>query len=328
LLADGERALQDADFATARNRFETALAIDPANGAARQKLQKTATQETVQALIASGERHEKNRRWGFALADFQQALKIDPGAEQAQKNLLRVKKLLRDEAFQNLMSDGMTAFYSKDYPLARQKLKEAQSIKPDSSEAREALLQVDEAIQLQHITRLLQDARSAEETENWREALISYAAVLNIDPAIQAAMVGKQRATQKIRTTERINFFLDHPEELHSDEQLARAATLLETVRQSNSTGPRLELKLQQLERLVTAARTPVRLIIASDNQTEVAVYRVGKLGRFGMRELNLRPGTYTIVGSRQGYKDVRREITLSADKKVQRITIECEETI
>ena len=67
-----------------------------------------------------------------------------------------------------------------------------------------------------------------------------------------------------------------------------------------------------------------MRLILESDNQTDVAVYRVGKFGRFTERELVLRPGTYTVVGSREGYQDVRKKFKVRPGQQPQRIIVIC----
>jgi hypothetical protein len=75
----------------------------------------------------------------------------------------------------------------------------------------------------------------------------------------------------------------------------------------------------------VDAAQTPVKIILESDNFTEVAVYKVGKLGRFTVRELNLRPGTYTLVGARDGYQDVRKKIIVKPGQRPMRIAVKCE---
>lgn len=53
----------------------------------------------------------------------------------------------------------------------------------------------------------------------------------------------------------------------------------------------------------------PVQL--ASDNLTDVQIYRVGRLGSFESRQIELLPGKYTAVGTRAGYRDVRREFTI-----------------
>ena len=71
-------------------------------------------------------------------------------------------------------------------------------------------------------------------------------------------------------------------------------------------------------------AQTPVIITIESDNLTQVAVYKVGKLGRFSQRELKLRPGTYTVVGARDGYQDVRQKIIVKAGRQPLRVTVKC----
>jgi hypothetical protein len=53
-------------------------------------------------------------------------------------------------------------------------------------------------------------------------------------------------------------------------------------------------------------------------------VYRIGKLGRFAERELSLRPGTYILVGSRDGYRDERLELLVKPDPKPIRVTLIC----
>jgi len=58
-----------------------------------------------------------------------------------------------------------------------------------------------------------------------------------------------------------------------------------------------------------------------------VVIYQVGRLGRFSVRTLELRPGTYTVVGSREGFRDVRKVFTLQPGSKVE-ILVRCEERI
>ena len=67
-----------------------------------------------------------------------------------------------------------------------------------------------------------------------------------------------------------------------------------------------------------------MKITIESDNLTHVAVYRVGKLGRFSVRELKLRPGTYTVVGNRDGYQDVRQKIVVKPGRQALHITVKC----
>ncbi len=67
---------------------------------------------------------------------------------------------------------------------------------------------------------------------------------------------------------------------------------------------------------------------IISNNLTQVAVYRVGQFGAFSQKELQLRPGTYTAVGSRAGYRDVRKEFDVEPGKGPVSVLVQCEEPI
>ena len=78
-----------------------------------------------------------------------------------------------------------------------------------------------------------------------------------------------------------------------------------------DAAGPRLRAQVAALEKALAEARTPVAVVIESDGHTEVALSRVGRLGTLTRRTLELRPGEYTVVGSRRGYRDVRRRFTV-----------------
>ena len=49
-------------------------------------------------------------------------------------------------------------------------------------------------------------------------------------------------------------------------------------------------------------------------------------VGTFDSREVKLRPGRYTAVGTRNGYRDVRREFMVHTDRATQPVVLRCEE--
>jgi tetratricopeptide (TPR) repeat protein len=218
----------------------------------------------------------------------------------------------------------MAAFQNHDYRIARSKLSRARALKPNSPEVRDALLQVDQAERLARIAAMQKQALAAEQREDWQRALKSYQAVLDIDRNVQFASRGKNRAAEQIRIAKRIDFYLAKPDILGSDNHLKNAILLISDAGEIDPRGPQLAARIEKLEELVTIAKTPVKITITSDNLTDVAVYRVGKLGRFHVHELELRPGTYTVVGSRDGYQDVRQKVVVEPDRLPIRITIEC----
>ena len=325
LLTEGQMAIDQGNSELAQQKFSMALMIDPGNRLARHSLQRAENLDAVLKLLESGNRHEKAGKIAFAHADYQEALRLDPESKEARQAVARVKSQIRDAEFQLLMSEGLTALHRNDHQLARAKLLKAKSFRPESQEVKDALAQVDQAIRLARIETYRQKATAAERAENWPAALDAYSQVLKMDTNVQFATQGKKRAQGRIRIDKRINFFLQQPAALESDLQLENAIALIEEIEQIEPKGPQLRERLERLVRIVRAAQIPIKIIIESDTFTNVAVYKLGKLGRFESRELSLRPGTYTIVGTRDGYQDVRRKIIIKPGQSPLRVTIRCE---
>jgi hypothetical protein len=89
-----------------------------------------------------------------------------------------------------------------------------------------------------------------------------------------------------------------------------------------------LSRQIATVDSLITSAETPQRVALTSDNLTDVTLYRVGRLGTFERKEVELLPGRYTVVGMRAGFRDVRREFTLLPGGEAPTLAIRCEEPI
>jgi hypothetical protein len=324
LLHDGHEALQAGDGTLAQEKFSVALMIDPASQVARRGLQRAKTIETVTQLIATGKAHELNNKLSLAHADYQQAHTLDPDSKEARASLNQVKAKIKEQQFQQLLSAGLSAYHNNDLRLARTKLLKAKALKPDSREVQDALMQVDAAMRLAQIEQLKKKAAASEQTEDWPLALNNYLQILKIDPNVQFAVQGKKRTLQRIQITKRIHFFLDTPGVLENDKQLENALRLIQEMSKVEPKGPKLSVQINRLEQLVVDAQTPIKVTIESDSLTDVAVYKVGKLGRFSIRHLDLKPGTYIVVGARDGYKDIRQKVVVKAGQQPLRITIKC----
>jgi hypothetical protein len=126
----------------------------------------------------------------------------------------------------------------------------------------------------------------------------------------------------------RLDDYLANPSRLGAPRVRDEAQQFLASLERETAGGPRLAQSKQRLASVLARAAATVTVVLASDNATEVTVHRVGPLGRFQSRELALSPGTYTVVGSRPGYKDVRVEVTVDPDSPPPRVFIACEERV
>lgn len=258
-----------------------------------------------------------------ASSDEQESLRRDPQPQPAKDGAQRSTPRM-DEEFRRVMSEGFAALTAGDHLRAQTRFLEAKALRPEAPGVAEALSQAESRLRTARIDAARQRAMAAEQREDWSGALAAYEEALSLEPALQFAQQGKERTAALVDLERRIAAFLSRPGLLDSDSQLEKAERLLQEVPAAAPLGARLNAEADKLGGLVQTAKTPVRVMITSDALTEVSVYRVGRLGRFVERELTLRPGRYTVVGSRDGYRDERRELVVTPGPDPIRVTILC----
>ena len=233
-----------------------------------------------------------------------------------------------DVEFRRAMSAGLTALEASDFPSAKQAFQRALELSPGSSEVADGLGRAEEGLRLAAIAAHRSRAEEFERQEDWSAALREYDAVFGLDPTIRFAREGKARAEVRSQLAEGLEDHIAHPDRLSNDEVLESAERLLSDARSVEPPGPVLRRQIDSMTKLLAVATTPIRVELVSDNLTEVTVYRVGLLGRFTQQVLDLRPGTYTVVGSRAGYRDVRHRLTVSPSQSSKPVEVRCLEEI
>ena len=108
----------------------------------------------------------------------------------------------------------------------------------------------------------------------------------------------------------------------------AEAARLLAQARAVADAGPLLRSQAAKVESQLPLYEKPVRVSLESDGLTSIAIQRVGTLGSFARQEVELKPGRYVVVGTRAGYRDVRREIMVAPGQALQPVQVRCVEPI
>jgi eukaryotic-like serine/threonine-protein kinase len=103
---------------------------------------------------------------------------------------------------------------------------------------------------------------------------------------------------------------------------------MLQDAEEQPDPGPLLSSQIARLSALVPGLDKPVRLSLVSDNLTQVAITSVGTFGSFDRRDIELKPGHYTVIGTRDGYREVRRDITVSPGADNQTVNISCYDPI
>ncbi len=312
LVQQGEGALRQGDSKGAASAFAQALAIRPGDAAAQRGARRAASLDAVYALLASARVLEQQGRISEAAATYRKALSLDPLDSQAQAGAARTGGQLQADQFGRAMARAYAAIGQHQDAEARAALEEAKRIKPNDPEIARAAAQLQAADSAQQLSVALSQARAAETSEHWQEAVSQYQHVLALDPTLVDARHALEVATERARLDKELELIIAHPERTYSDAVYTAARATLQHGQAITAPGPVLSRQLGQVADLLNQAATPVDITLRSDNLTSVTVYRVGELGNFTQRALQLKPGRYVVVGTRSGYRDVRRELNIS----------------
>ena len=251
---------------------------------------------------------------------------LDPQTAGIQTSIRALAARRAEIRYQTLLSTGFSAMDEGDYEGADRAFNEVLRMRPGDTMANAGLQQTATNRTLRRIDELRSQAESAEADGDLKRALAFYTSALNIDRTLQFASDGKQRVRKRVGIISTIDRWLNEPGVLSADEEFNKAADLLTKARAEIGAGEIYDAAVAEFAKLLQIAGSPVPLVLVSDNSTQVTIYKVGPLGSFDRRELSLRPGYYTIVGSRNGCRDVRKVIMLIPD--MEPIAIRCEERI
>jgi tetratricopeptide (TPR) repeat protein len=326
-MAEGVRALDADDSDTAIDRFELALAIRE-DAAALQGLERARRRPDVLGFMRLGEQAEGSGDLAAARTAFTQAVELDSEYPPAAAALQRVSTRLADIGYRDAMTRALAALDSGRLTEAGRALQEASGYKPDDVAVGDAQRRLAAARQQSRLAGLRRQADERVHAEDWQGAVSVYRQALKVDPNAGFATDGLALAQSRARLHEQIDHYLGKPSRLYSDEPLANAGQLLEAAAGAPGDEPVLAGKIARLRRLVTEAATPLPVSLRSDGETEVVIYHVGRLGQFDSHSMQLRPGDYTVVGSRRGYRDVRKTLSVRPGKPGPVLVIRCEEPV
>jgi hypothetical protein len=326
-LAAGRQALEQDDAPTAKAQFALALAIEPQHADATRGLARAEARPALLALLQTAHKAELEGDLKAALIAYRDAARMDPAYPPASAGRDRVAAALAEVVFRQLMSGALSDLQSGHLERAGEALQRAEQLKPQDPAVADTRELLARERQQARLARLRRDAENRARAEDWSAAANLYQQALQTEPNAGFARQGLELARERRELHRQLERYLDDPARLQSPEPRANAEHLLATLNPGPEQ-PKLSEKLAKLEQQVAQARTPIPVTLHSDGHTEVVIYHVGRLGRFQQRSLELQPGRYTAVGSRDGYRDVRRQFQVQADRPPAPVLVRCEDPL
>ena len=354
-LDAGNRALNAGQQDLAAQAFDLAHRIDPQDARATAGQARSRRLSGVSPLIADAQSAQAAHQYARAAQDYTQALELDPKNAQARSGLAQAQAAVGDDNYARAAGEGFAALGAGRLAEARAAFERARSIRPNGPEALDGLKRVNAAdggrnsasrpvtaaaggsavnagtapasSSVDTLASMRTHAEQLEAQERWDEAAALYAAALREDGSLAFAQAGRARAAGRARLDHALQALLDDPERLATPEVRNQASALLDTAQATTPSGPVLRSQIARLQILLPDFDKPVHVYLVSDGVTQVAILSIGSFGSFERRDIELKPGTYTVLGSRVGYRDVRREITISPGE-TQTVSVSCYEPI
>ncbi len=295
-LAAGEQAVAAGQSALATQAYDLAVRIAPQDARALEG------QARARQLSAAAHPNEQ-----------------PPAAAPA-----RTDAAFGEDRYAKAAGEGFAALGAGRLSEARAAFERARTLRPDGAEAIDGLKRVDAAERSRGFGSLQTRAEDLEADERWDEALAAYKSALRQNPALEFAQQGKARAQARLDLSETLQGFIDRPDRLASPAARTEAETALQSAQAVSSPGPALRLQIARVSALLPELDKTVRLSLVSDGLTQVSIPEVGSFGGFSRRDVELKPGRYTVIGTREGYREVRRDITLTPGQQGQTINVTC----
>ena len=279
-------------------------------------------------FVAEGASLETTGDLEGAQRAFTEAARLDSAFPPAQAGLARVGDAINERNFQQAMSRALQAFSEGRLSSAGQNLQQARRIRPNDPAVLDLQQQVARLQTSSQLEKLRLEATTLEQQERWPKALETCKKALSLDPLAAFAVGCRERVSERIELDRRLKALLANPDRLFEEAPLKEARQLLTHASAITPRGPQLAGQIDRMALLITEAEAEVEVVLLSDEQTDVAIYHVGKFGRFLEKSLILGTGNYTAIGTRPGFRDVRQTLKVRPGSGKMVFTLRCEEPI
>ena len=268
------------------------------------------------------------QKYEDAFSVLSEAIMLDPYRKKTKTSMENLNKQIKEKTFIEFMSEGFEAMDQNNFSSARKVFNEALKTYPERPDVYDALNQLESRESSFQIKERIKNAEANENLENWSEAKKEYEALLESDNSLVSLKARLINVRIRAELDEQLENLINNPLTLRSDELHQKAKKLLKTAQGINQRGAKLEKQIENVSKIIVQARNPIPVNFFSDNKTKVTIFKVGSLGLFQKRTIELVPGKYVALGQRIGFRDVRLDFAIEPNEVDKNISIMCVESI
>ena len=139
---------------------------------------------------------------------------------------------------------------------------------------------------------------------------------------------GLRRANHFLDLLADFRRYFSNPYRLANDNVRNKAEKLLAQAKKASSYSFAIKIQAKELSELIIKTNRLIPVTIISDNKTFVLARRVGKVGIISQKSIQLKPGSYTFEGVRNGFKSKLVQAFIPYDRSDFSVQVICDEPI
>ena len=310
------------------NSINLAFAIDKNNESIKLLKERSLKLPDLFNKVVQSDQFISEQKYEDAFSVLSEAIMLDPYRKKTKTSMENLNKQIKEKTFIEFMSEGFEAMDQNNFSSARKVFNEALKTYPERPDVYDALNQLESRESSFQIKERIKNAEANESLENWSEAKKEYEALLESDNSLVSLKARLINVRIRAELDEQLENLINNPLTLRSDELHQKAKKLLKTAQGINQRGAKLEKQIENVSKIIVQARNPIPVNFFSDNKTKVTIFKIGSLGLFEKRTIELVPGKYVALGQRVGFRDVRLDFAIEPNEVDKNISIMCVESI
>ena len=328
LYRSAEIAYQNDDHDLSLGLIEQALLFDPGAVTLKKLKEKISRLPGILESLRDAQTARAENNPQKELFHLEEVYSFDPTRDKVQWRMESLRAEIREENFASSISIAMASVEQKELLKAWREFEEAKNIFPDRSELR-VVERAIRTLELEiKIRELLTLAEAASNNDEWKKAERYFLKAETIAPNNKRVVEGIKISEQVINATAIVEKYIACPHRLSSDNVAKSAQDFLWDQAKVAQFSGLLSAKMDRLEQLVISYGTKVAVRLVSDELTFVSIRGLGSVGKISEKVIQIRPGKYTIEGSREGFRSKLVEFEIKPESKLFSIEIYCDERI
>ena len=320
--------LQSDDFDQAKLHITKALTVNPTAQDALDAQAKIDVLPQVLDLLAEARIAQSENNMQKEYDILQAALQIALDRTDISNRLKILSESLKDVAFQNHIAKCLALIERRRASGARKHFSAAKNIYPDRQELSVLSAELLELEKELRIEQALRNAEKAKKLDDWNKALEYFMQAGKDAPNNKEVLQGQQFAQGIISLKQTVAQHLANPYRLSNTTVRNSAKAAISQSIPVLSQSPSLTNQVRELADMLEKLNKEISVTVTSDNQTNVLVRGVGKVGIISEKVIHLKPGAYVFEGLRKGYKAKLIKVEIPFGKSNFHIEVICDETI